>query len=135
MPDVTIEIGGRSFLVNVADGEEQFLATAAQMLDREAQQLNAGGQRLTQDRMLLMAGLMLADKALSADEELRALDRRIASQTREIERLRALPAHNAPAPAPELREVVRDTVPEGAVRRAQELAAKAETLAGEMRDA
>ena len=140
MPEMDVAVGGRSFTVACQEGEEPYLEAAAQMLDREAQTLLQSGVRLPADRMLLMAGLMLADKALSADEELRALDRRIAAQSREIEQLQAGAAAArpdpapAPAPAPEVREVevVRDVVPERLVTRMEALADRAEALAGQM---
>jgi cell division protein ZapA len=140
MPDVTIEIGGRPFTVACQDGEEGFLAAAAQMLDREAQVLVQAGSRLTQDRMLLMAGLMLADKAISAEEELRAMDRRIADQARRIDELEARPE---PEPVEVVREVEvpvervvekvveTEVVPEEALSRLEALASRAEALAAE----
>ena len=124
MPDMTIEIGGRPFTVACQEGEESYLSAAAEVLDREAQTLLASGARLTQDRMLLMAGLMLADKAISAEEELRTLDRRLAQQTQLIDEMQA-----RPAPEPEKVEVVRETVPTAAIDRLKTLADKAETLA------
>jgi cell division protein ZapA len=143
MPDVTIEIGNRPFTVSCQDGEEAFLAAAAKMLDREAQQIVQGGARLTQDRMLLMAGLMLADRAISAEDELRGMDRRLAEATAALEE-----AQNRPEPEPvevvrevEVpvervveKEVVREVVPEAAVSRLAALAERAERLAAEGRD-
>ena len=120
MPDVTIEIGGRVFTVACQDGEEGYLSAAAELLDREAQVLAGQGSRLTQDRMLLMAGLMLADKSISAEEELRTLDRRLAQQTRLLDEMQA-----RPAPEPEVREVV----PDAALKRLDALAERAEALA------
>jgi cell division protein ZapA len=40
MPEVTVTIGGRQFDVACQDGEEQYLHTAAKMLDDEAQVLS-----------------------------------------------------------------------------------------------
>jgi cell division protein ZapA len=132
MPEMTIEIGGRSFAVACQEGEEGFLTAAAEMLDREAQHLLSSGARLTQDRMLLMAGLMLADKAISAEEELRALDRRLAEQTRLLDDLQA---QAAPEPVERIveREVVREVVPATALGRLDGLAAQAEAVAGQAR--
>lgn len=135
MPDMTIEIGGKSFTVACQDGEESFLKSAADLLDREAQVLMSTGARLTQDRMLLMAGLMLADKTISAEEELRALDGRLAEQTKIIAEMQA-----RPAPAAEVREVIkevevvkevevtRDVIPDAALERLDALAERAEAL-------
>lgn len=125
MPDVTIEIGGREFTVSCQDGEENYLTAAAELLDREAQVLLGQGSRLTQERMLLMAGLMLADKSISAEEELRTLDRRLAQQTRLLDEMQA-----RPAPEAEIREVV----PDGALSRLDALAERAEGLSRKLRD-
>ncbi|MEM8849720.1 MAG: cell division protein ZapA [Pseudomonadota bacterium] len=132
MPEMTIEIGGRAFTVACQDGEEGYLTSAAEMLDREAQTLLAAGSRLTQDRMLLMAGLMLADKSLSAEEELRALDRRLAQQTQLLDELQAKPDGKVEVREVE-KEVVRETVPQDAIDRLEGLAAQAEALAGQAR--
>ncbi|CTQ34215.1 cell division protein ZapA [Jannaschia rubra] len=129
MPDMTIEIGGRSFQVACQPGEEGYLNAAAEMLDREAQALVASGTRLTQDRMLLMAGLMLADKAISAEEELRTLDRRLVQQTQLLDEMQA-----HPKPEPEVREVVKEVVPQSAIDRIDTLAARAEDLAARARE-
>src|SRR3989338_3542988 len=69
MPDLEITIGGRAFSVACQPGEEHFLRSAAQMLDTEAQPLLAQLGRLPEARMLLMAGLMLADKTAAVEEE------------------------------------------------------------------
>ncbi len=62
MPDLDIKIGGRSYIVKCQAGEESFLQSAAQLLDGEAQTLITQAGRLPEGRMLLLAGLMLADK-------------------------------------------------------------------------
>lgn len=72
MPEVSISIGGRSFDVACQAGEEQFLHAAAKMLDDEAQVLVDQVGRMPEARMLLMAGLMLADKTANLQEKLNA---------------------------------------------------------------
>lgn len=131
MPDMTIEIGGKSFTVACQEGEETFLTSAAALLDREAQVLVGSGARLTQDRMLLMAGLMLADKTISAEEELRELDRRLAKQDHLVAELEA-----RPSPSAEVREVIKEVevvkqvevIPDAALERLDALAERAEAL-------
>jgi cell division protein ZapA len=131
MPDMTIEIGGKSFTVACQEGEEGFLTSAAALLDREAQVLLGSGARLTQDRMLLMAGLMLADKTISAEEELRELDRRLAKQDQLVAELEA-----RPSPSAEVREVIKEVevvkqvevIPDAALERLDALAERAEAL-------
>ena len=68
MPEVTIVIGGRNFEVACREGEEHFLASAAAMLDEEARTLQDSIGRVPESRMLLMAGLMLADKTAALEE-------------------------------------------------------------------
>ena len=78
MPDLDVTIGGRSFQVSCQPGEEHFLRSAAAMLDTEAAPILAQMGRLPEVKMLLMAGLMLADKTASFEDELRGLRARVA---------------------------------------------------------
>ena len=71
MPEVTISVGGRDFQVACQEGEEHFLRSAAGMLDSEAQVLLGQIGRVPENRMLLMSGLMLADKAAGIEDQLR----------------------------------------------------------------
>ena len=96
MPEVRISIGGRDFDVACQAGEEQYLQMAARMLDEEAQVLVSQVGRMPEARMLLMAGLMLADKAASVEDRVAEVQARLDAREAELEGLR-----NAPAPAPE----------------------------------
>ena len=78
MPDLEISIGGRSFDVSCQPGEEHFLRSAAAMIDAEAQPLLTQMGRLPEARMLLMSGLMLADKTASVEDENRQLKAKLA---------------------------------------------------------
>ena len=71
MAEVKVSIGGREFEVACRDGEEHFLLSAAQLLDNEASALNEALGRMPESRMLLMAGLMLADKTASLEDRLK----------------------------------------------------------------
>jgi len=62
MPEITLEIGGRSFELACDPGEEASLKMAAEMLAVEARRLEDAIGRVPESRMLLMAGLMLADR-------------------------------------------------------------------------
>ncbi len=73
MPDLEVTIGGRPFQVSCQPGEEHFLRSAAGMLDAEATPIIAQMGRLPETKMLLMAGLMLADKTAAVEDELRSL--------------------------------------------------------------
>ena len=79
MPELDISIGGRTFLVACQPGEEHFLRSAAAMLDSEAQVLVGQMGRMTDARLLLMAGLMLADKTAALEDELREQKAKLAA--------------------------------------------------------
>ena len=122
MPEVTITIGGRDFEVACQEGEEHYLKSAAAMLDAEASVLNSQIGRMPEARMLLMAGLMLADKTAGLEEQLRYKE----EQTTNLESLMAR-MKDQPAPEPERIEV--PVMPQGVTESLAELAARAEALA------
>jgi cell division protein ZapA len=122
MPEVEIRIGGRNFEVACQEGEEHYLHAAAEMLDREASVLTEQIGRLPEARMLLMAGLMLADRTAGVEDKLRDLRDKLTAMESELEQLR-----NAPRPEPERVEV--PVVPESVLESMAELTARAEALA------
>lgn len=115
MPELEVQIGGRSFHVACQPGEEHFLRAAAQLLDNEAKPIVEQMGRIPEARMLLMAGLLIADKAAGTEDELRRLREKLA----EIEQ--------RPMPARERIEVA--VVPPSVVETLAEIAARAEALA------
>ena len=84
MPEVQIEIGGRTFAVACQDGEEPYLHAAARMLDTEAAVILGQIGRMPAERMLLMAGLMLADKTAALEDEIKSLQAKIAAQEKTL---------------------------------------------------
>ncbi|WP_371153725.1 cell division protein ZapA [Jannaschia sp. 2305UL9-9] len=131
MPDITIEIGGRAFTVACQDGEEGYLTAASELLNREAQTLLSAGARLTQERMLLLAGLMLADKSISAEEELRTMDRRLAQQSKLLDEMQSRPEPEPVEVIKEVevvKEVVKEVLPQDAIERLARMAEQAEVL-------
>lgn len=92
MPEETVRIGSRDYQVACQPGEERFLQNAARLLDAEATTLMSQAGRLPENRILLMAGLMLADKSVGIEEQLRAREDRIRELEREVARLREAPA-------------------------------------------
>ncbi|MGI9370099.1 MAG: cell division protein ZapA [Ruegeria sp.] len=122
MPEVTIHIGGRGFEVSCQEGEETYLQAAAKLLDDEAQVLSDQIGRMPESRMLLMAGLMLADKTAVNEERLKSLEAKSNELEAELETLR-----NTPPPEPERVEVA--VVPPSVTDTLAELAARAEALA------
>jgi len=122
MPEVPIEIGGRIFNVACQEGEEHFLKSAASLLDNEASSLMEQIGRLPESRMLLMAGLMLADKHAGAEDQMKSMEDKIAQQEAWVEELQ-----NRPKPTAERVEVA--VVPPAVAETLAELAARAEALA------
>ena len=113
MPDLTITIGGRDFAVSCQQGEEHFLRTAAGMLDAEAQTLMGQIGRIPETRMLLMAGLMLADKAAGIEDQLREATNRLGEMQAVIDELQANPAR---VEVPVVPAEITDTLAEIAAR-------------------
>jgi len=132
MPQVEIVIGGRSFDVACQEGEEPYLISAAQTLDIEASALSAQIGRMPEARMLLMAGLMLADKTAGLEDRLRESDAQIADLTDALAAAGSV-APVAPAMMAERVEVMVEVqvpvLPEGLEDRLAEILAAAESLA------
>jgi cell division protein ZapA len=122
MPEVQITIGGRAFEVACQGGEEEFLQAAAALLDNEASVLVGQIGRLPEGRMLLMAGLMLADKTAGLEEKLRNAEEVLGQMEAELEELKS-----RPAPKPERVEV--PVIPGSVTDTLAEIAARAEALA------
>lgn len=120
MPELDVTIGGRVFQVACQSGEEHYLRAAAAILDAEATPVMAQMGRIPESRMLLMAGLMLADKAAGQEDELRLLRARLA----ELE--------GRAAPAPQRIEV--PVIPPQVGETLADLAARAESLASRMEE-
>jgi cell division protein ZapA len=120
MPQVEVIIGGRSFEVACQEGEERFLRAAAEMLDTEATALSNQIGRIPEARMLLMAGLMLADKTAGLEDSLKMAKARISE----------LEAQGSPAP----QRVEVPVVPTEVTEALAELAARAEALADQIEE-
>lgn len=119
MPQVEIVIGGRSFEVACQTGEEHYLQSAAAMLNVEAEHLSSQIGRMPEARMLLMAGLMLADKTAGLEDKVKVADTKIAQLQAQIDTLEA-------------RGVAPAAVPTDVVETLAELAAQAEALAAQV---
>ena len=70
MPEVAINIGDKKFTVKCQPGEESALEAAASLLNDEAAFLISEIGQLSEQKMLLMSGLMLADKMATQSEKL-----------------------------------------------------------------
>jgi cell division protein ZapA len=120
MPDLEITIGGRNFTVACQSGEEHFLRAAAVMIDAEAKPLVAQMGRIPETRMLLMAGLMLADRTAAVEDELRVTKAKLA----ELEA----------KPKPAVEKIEIPVVPQQLRETLFEIAARAESLAGQVEE-
>lgn len=127
MPEVQITIGGRSFEVACQEGEESFLQSAAALLDNEASTLVSQIGRLPEARMLLMAGLMLADKTAGLEEKLKTVQARLDDSQNQISELKA-------KPAPEPTKVEVPVIPQALLDSMAELAARSESLADKIEE-
>ncbi|MDE2789306.1 MAG: cell division protein ZapA [Paracoccaceae bacterium] len=74
MPEIVVQIAGREFELKCQDGEEEALRRAAACLGAEADTLSDALGRIPESRLLLLAGLMVADKALTLGDD---VERRI----------------------------------------------------------
>jgi len=101
--------------VSCRGGEEHFLNAAAGMLDAEATPILQQMGRLPEARMLLMTGLMLADRTAAVEDEVRTLKARLA----ELEG----------KPAPQAQRIEVPVVPQDVTDTLADLAARAEALA------
>ena len=111
MAEVDFVIGHKNYTLSCQEGEERLLKRAAALLDGEAQVILAQAGRMPEPRLLLLAGLMLADRHNSME------DRALAAE-RELTRIREL-ANGMVA------SEVQDSMAELAAR-AEALAQKAE---------
>ena len=75
MPEVAINIGDKKFTVTCQPGEESALEAAASLLNNEASFLVGEIGQLSEQKLLLMSGLMLADKMTSQSEKLVKIER------------------------------------------------------------
>ncbi|MTH78626.1 cell division protein ZapA [Paracoccus aestuariivivens] len=116
MAEVEFSIGHKSYTLSCQEGEERLLKRAAGMLDTEAQAILSQAGRMPEPRLLLLAGLMLADRTT-------ALEDRLASAEREIHRLKNNP-----------QRVEVPVVPASLSEGMAELAARAEALAQKAED-
>ena len=126
MPEIRITIGGRQFEVACQEGEESYLHAAAKMLDDEARVLSDQVGRMPEARMLLMAGLLLADKTASVEDRIAEVRAELAEREAELTSLRNTKIEPERIEVPVVPQSVKDTL--------AEIAARAEALAAEIEE-
>ena len=70
MSDVKIEINGRSYQIACEDGQEDHLQRLAEFLEKRLQDVVSTVGQVAQDRLLVMAGLLIADELSDASAEI-----------------------------------------------------------------
>lgn len=116
MADVDFTIGHKEYRLAAQDGEEKLLARAAALLDGEARQILEQAGRMPEPRLLLLAGLMLADRFATMED-------RAEKAERHVTRLQSNPTRvEVPVIPADLKEAMA------------ELAARAESLAERLDD-
>ena len=127
MPEITIKIGDRSFKVACPVGEENQLEAASAKLNVEAKVLIDHSGRLPESQMLLMSGLMLADRALALEEKVQAAEVEMNGFRQSIKNK-----------APEIKTVIKEvkviSVPEELLESLAELSARAEAAADDLEE-
>lgn len=124
MPELTIKVGNREFVVACQEGEEAFLETAAAVLNAQATSLISQIGRMPESKMLLMSGLLLADRVAAAEDKMRMAETDLARLKSEITALKSAPAKTVPVP----------TVPQDVLENLAELSAQAEAVADNLEE-
>ncbi len=78
MPEVTVEIAGRSYRLGCGEGEEEHLAGLADLIDTEARALQRQFGNMQEARLFLMTSLLVADRLSDAEHKLQELEGRLA---------------------------------------------------------
>ena len=127
MPEVTIKIGQRPCPVNCPEGEEPQLQKARDALEAEASTLLVQAGRVPESQMLLMSGLMLADRTLALQEQLRSTEAALEQAQ-----------HDSHKISQEIRTVIKEVevpvVPPALLESLAELSARAEAAADDLEE-
>ena len=77
MAHVIVQVNGRPYTMQCPEGEEPHLRDLAELLDSEVQRVKASVGNVGDIRMLVMAGLMVADRLSEAIEKIRDLEEQV----------------------------------------------------------
>ena len=77
MAHVIVQVNGRPYTMQCPEGEEAHLRDLAELLDSEVQRVKASVGNVGDIRMLVMAGLMVADRLSEAIEKINALEEQV----------------------------------------------------------
>jgi cell division protein ZapA len=79
MAQVVVQVSGRPYTMQCADGEEQHLHRLAQMLDQEVERIRETVGNVGDIRLLMMAGLVLADRLHDSQRDIASLKEQLRS--------------------------------------------------------
>ena len=77
MAHVIVQVNGRPYTMQCPEGEEAHLRELADLLDSEVQRVKQSVGNVGDIRMLVMAGLMVADRLSEAIRKIETLDEQI----------------------------------------------------------
>ena len=78
MAHVIVQVNGRPYTMQCPEGEEEHLRELAELLDSEVQRVKQSVGNVGDIRMLVMAGLMVADRLSEAIRRIESLEEQIA---------------------------------------------------------
>lgn len=115
MPQVNVLVNGRTYTVGCAEGEQSHVQELASGFDRRVQELSASVGQVGEPRLLLMAGLVVADELHEATAKLEQCSKELAA-------LRAAQTENAGSQ--QIRDNSAAEALEGAALRIEAIAAR-----------
>ncbi|MFN4143899.1 cell division protein ZapA [Aestuariivirga sp.] len=77
MAHVIVQVNGRPYTMQCPEGEEEHLRDLAQLLDSEVQRVKTSVGNVGDIRMLVMAGLMVADRLSEAIQKIQSLEEQV----------------------------------------------------------
>ncbi len=77
MAHVIVQVNGRPYTMQCPEGEEEHLRELAQLLDNEVQRVKSSVGNVGDIRMLVMAGLMVADRLSEAIRRIEILEEQV----------------------------------------------------------
>jgi cell division protein ZapA len=90
MPEVTVDVAGRSYRLGCGADEEEHLTGLAEMLDAEARGLVRQFGQMSEGRLLMMTALMIADRLGEAQGQAHQTEQRL-TQAESLAESRAQP--------------------------------------------
>jgi len=119
MPEVTVDVAGRSYRLGCGEGEEEHLTGLGAMLDTDARGLLRQFGQMSEGRLLLMTALLVADRLAEAEDRTYQVEQRL-NQAQQLAESRGDPSDMF---SPEREQDLTDRI--------NELVAQIESLGGQ----